>query len=419
MEYQKPKGTRDFFAEELDKRDSVRKIMEETARSYGYAPVQTPIFEEYSLFAAKSGEELKDNMYKFKDKGDRTLVLRPEGTASIARLLVTELKARPKPLKMYYFGPMFRYEQPQSGRYREFYQFGLECIGSKTSESDAEVIALACETLERLGLEYSLEIGQLEIFRGLLKDMKIDGEKQDKVISLVDRGKIEEIDELLKENKKAREMIDKLVKLKGEPKETLEKGKKLLEGNKGSLEALGNLEEILSDLNAYGVKKYTIALGMARGLAYYTGMVFEIRVGNLGAQNQIAGGGRYDKLVELFGGESTPATGFAFGFDRVCLAEPRLAEEKKRKKALIIPVGKTKKEAINAFKALKGKADVELDITGKGISKALAYASLKGKEYTIIIGEKEASAGKATLRDMKTGTQEMLGLEEIAERLEK
>ncbi len=353
MKYQKPKGTRDFFPEELEKREAVRKIMEETAKSYGYLPIQTPIFEEYSLFAAKSGEELKDNMYRFKDKGNRTLALRPEGTASIARLLVTELRSKPKPLKLFYFGPMFRYEQPQSGRYREFYQFGIECIGSRTSEADAEVVAMACETLDRLGLEYSLEIGQLEIFRGLLRDMKVKEEVQDKIVSLVDRGKIKEIDELLGKGE-TRKLVDKLIGLKGEPKETLEKGKELLKEYPLSLKAVENLEEILADLDAYGVKKYKIALGMARGLAYYTGMIFEIRVGNLGAQNQIAGGGRYDKLVELFGGEQTPATGFAFGFDRVCLSGPKLRKEKKKKSALVIAIGKTKREAILAFKETRG-----------------------------------------------------------------
>ena len=416
MKYQKPKGTRDFFPEELEKREAVRKIMEETAKSYGYLPIQTPIFEEYSLFAAKSGEELKDNMYRFKDKGNRTLALRPEGTASIARLLVTELRSKPKPLKLFYFGPMFRYEQPQSGRYREFYQFGIECIGSRTSEADAEVVAMACETLDRLGLEYSLEIGQLEIFRGLLRDMKVKEEIQDKVVSLVDRGKIKEIDELLGKGE-TRKLVDKLIGLKGEPKETLEKGKELLKEYPLSLKAVENLEEILADLDAYGVKKYKIALGMARGLAYYTGMIFEIRVGTLGAQNQIAGGGRYDQLVELFGGEQTPATGFAFGFDRVCLSEPKLAKEKEGKKALVISVGKTKRDAIKAFKKLKGKANVELEITGKNIRKALGYADLSGKDYSIIIGEKEAAEKKATLRDMKTGKQELLSLEEIGKKL--
>ena len=416
MIYRKPKGTRDFFSEELEKREAVRKIMEQTARSYGYVPVQTPIFEEYSLFAAKSGEELKGNMYMFKDKSNRELVLRPEGTASIARLLVTELKGKAKPLKLFYFGPMFRYEQPQSGRYREFYQFGVECVGSKTVESDAEVIAMACETLDRLGMGYGLEIGQLEIFRGLLRDLKVAEDTQDLIISLVDRGKKEELDKVLDGNRKAREIIDKLIELKGEPKKTLEKGKKLLEGYPRSLKAVENLETILADLDAYGVKEYRIALGMARGLAYYTGMIFEIRVGNLGAQNQIAGGGRYDKLVELFGGEQTPATGFAFGFDRVCLAEPRLKKEKKKKSALVIAIGKTKREAIMAFKELKEDADVELEITGKNISKALTYANSKKKDYAIVIGQKEAAEGKATLKDMRTGEQETLRIKEIKKR---
>src|SRR3972149_1241211 len=238
MEVQRPRGTRDFLPDEIEKRRQVENILREVAEKWGYGEIKTPTFEHIELFTLKSGEGILDEIYNFKDKGDREIALRPELTAPVIRMYVEGLQRSPKPLKFYYFDNCFRYERPQKGRFREFFQFGIEIIGSARPEADAELIGLH-------GINAVPE---------------------------------------------ARSLI-------------------------GDNEAISQFETLLELLEVYELE-YQVDLGIARGLDYYTGMVFEIYCEGLGAQNQVCGGGSY-RLAALFGGEDTPSTGYGIGFDRI------------------------------------------------------------------------------------------------------
>ncbi|MDP2767422.1 MAG: histidine--tRNA ligase, partial [Candidatus Methanoperedens sp.] len=343
MEIQKPRGTRDFLPEEMAKRKYVENKMREVAERWGYGEVKTPTFEHIELFTLKSGEVILGEIYNFRDKGDREIALRPELTAPVVRMYVEELQRSPKPLKFYYFDNCFRYERPQKGRFREFFQFGIEIIGSARPEADAEAIALAVEMLNSAGVKGDLHVGHLGIVRALLKD--ILPEHQSRIMRLVDKKDDKGLEDFLDEINASDEMKGKLFRLIGlHGDNAVHEAKELV----GNIEAISQFEVLLELLGVYELE-YIIDLGIARGLDYYTGMVFEIYCEGLGAQNQVCGGGSY-RLAQLFGGEDVPSTGYAIGFDRVmeiCEAKPEGA-----KRIVVVYFEDTRKEAIVIAKKL-------------------------------------------------------------------
>ncbi|WP_456418486.1 histidine--tRNA ligase [Methanocaldococcus infernus] len=403
----KPRGTRDFTPEEMKKRRYVEKKLREVFESYGYEEILTPTFESFELIAKKTGEEIRKQLYVFKDHGGRELSLRPEMTSPVVRFYLNELKNYPKPLRLYYFANCFRYERPQAGRFREFWQMGCELIGCKREVADAEVINLAIDGLKNIDVEFSLEIGHLGVLRGILRKFKVGEEEEVKMRRLIDKEDYESLDKYLTEilDKEKRDLIFNILELKG-GKEVLEEAKELLKDFPESLEAIKNLENILK----YTYDNYKINFGIARGLDYYTGMVFEI-YGKKGAK-QICGGGRYDNLIETFGGEPEPAVGFAYGFDRIMM---NVNIEIKEEKYLVIPLNENlivKAMEIANILRKKGKK-VELEIMGRKLRKALDYANSKGISKVVIVGEKEVKEGKVTIKDMESGEQKLVDIEVI------
>ena len=319
MDINRPRGTRDFLFKDMTRRNYVENTFRRIFESYGYQEIKTPLFEDLSLFTMKSGEGIMEQIYHFQDKGGRDLALRPELTAPVARLYLSELKKAPKPIKMYYFGSCFRYERPQKGRWRQFWQFGCELIGGKSPESEAEIIALSAHCLEELGLgDYDIHIGNLGILRGILNEAGLSGEEQDQIMTIIDKGDVKELKSVLEDlkvDKTSKDILINLVGMQGH-RDILPKVQQIINHNQGATDSLKELEELLEILEAFKCTNYTVDLGIARGLDYYSGMVFEIYVHGLGAQKQISGGGTYN-LIEVFGGEKVESTGFAFGFDRV------------------------------------------------------------------------------------------------------
>ncbi|MFH0859573.1 MAG: histidine--tRNA ligase [Candidatus Altiarchaeota archaeon] len=414
MKVERPRGTRDFKVGETRVRDAAERRITEVFESYSYGRIVTPVFEHAELFQIKSGDEIREHMYVFKDKSDRLLCLRPEETASVARMFVNELKNERKPLKLYYSDRMFRYERPQRGRYREFWQTGVELIGSDRPASDAEIIVLASKCLQALGLEFTLEIGHVGILKALLDDLKIKSEDHGRVFTLIDKGDVESLKDIVKEKR-----FVEVIGLKGDV-EALKKAAELLDGSGGTASALRNLEEITSFAKAAGID-FRINLGIARGLEYYTGMVFEIRVDGLGAENQICGGGRYDNLIEVFGGPKTPAVGFAFGFDRVVNALELQNKVKADRRKLICVTAVSAEEMAESFRIaanlrekLRGFS-VDFEFSGKSLSKTLEIASNQGADYVVIVGRKELDSGEVTVRNMTDRSQENVKLDELAE----
>ncbi|MBQ7701336.1 MAG: histidine--tRNA ligase, partial [Candidatus Methanomethylophilaceae archaeon] len=310
---QRPRGTRDFLPDDMEKRRYYEGTLRTVAKTFGFREVATPMFEESELFILRSGPNVLGELYAFKDKGDREIALRPEMTAPVVRMFVNEMSNDPKPIKVFYFGQCFRYERPQSGRYREFFQFGAELIGNANPESDAEVIGMASAMIKALGLkDYKLRIGHIGVLRQRITDIGVPKERMAEVLQKLDKKLYDEARPLLKSMDVKDSDIDGLFELT----ETVG-GKEVL--SKAPAEAGKYLSDVVEFLEAMGVKDIEIDLGVVRGLDYYTGMVFEAEAPALGAEKQICGGGSYT-LSELFGGEKVFSTGFAIGFDRILLA---------------------------------------------------------------------------------------------------
>ncbi|MBI5253144.1 MAG: histidine--tRNA ligase [Euryarchaeota archaeon] len=417
MQFSRPRGTRDFLPEEMARRRYVEKVMRETFESYGYREIQTPVFESLELIAAKSGEDIVKHLYSFKDKSGRSLALRPELTLPVMRLYINELQRKPKPIKLYYFENCFRYEEPQAGRYREFWQAGIELIGTSYPEGEAEVIAIAVEVLEKLGLkDFELHIGSIGILRKILRESGVKEKEQGKILHLIDKGEREKLENLLKKLKISGEnkrILLGILNLSGEKKEVVSKARELLKG-RAALEEIEKFESILRFLDLK-VQKYSLNLGIARGLDYYSGTVFEIYANRLGAQKQICGGGAYS-LAGMLGGEETPTCGFAFGFDRVMLA---LEAEKEmnidsKTHVLVVPVSESLLgDAVKISSIIRKSASCELDLMRRKLGRALAYANSEGIPFVVIVGDEELAKGCVTLRDMKTGEQKEIKLSEL------
>jgi histidyl-tRNA synthetase len=404
---QRPKGTRDFLPAQMAKRRWLQDVFRRQAELFGFREVGTPAFEHVELFTLRSGQGIIEDMYDFRDKGGRHLALRPELTAPTMRLYIEGLLGAPKPLKLSYFGNCFRYEQPQKGRYREFWQFGAEILGAKRVQGEIELLALADACLRGSGLKrFVLRIGHVGILKKILEDAGIGPKEQAPLMPLIDK----------RDHEGLRAAIERLG---ADPSNVMDVlmssgGREILSKVPGS-----GLEEVLDGLASCGVTEYIIEPGIARGLDYYTGMVFEVDVPDLGAEKQVLGGGTY-ALAELLGGESTESTGFAIGFDRVLVAlEAQMTQfPAPRLDFYIIPMGPS--ERSYALKVLSEMRRVgiaaDIDIAGRNISKALKYASDAGASEAVLIGEEELRNKTLSVKNLATGEQRAARLEELLKR---
>ncbi|MGN1321577.1 MAG: histidine--tRNA ligase [Methanosphaera sp.] len=425
MDFKKPRGTRDFLFDEMEERKYVENTIRSVVESYGFKEIKTPIFEDLELFTTRSGEGIKDELYHFQDKGGRDLALRPEITASVARLYNNNLQREAKPLKMYYFGSCFRYERPQAGRYRQFWQFGIEVIGGTPIYNEAEIIAMANDALSKINIQnYEIAIGHLGIIKGVLSKINIPSEIQTQIIASIDKEDYELLDKLLTDNNVTEEyktIINDLINVKGS-REDLEAFKSTLKDIPESYEAAEELNNILETLEVFGFNDYTVNLSIARGLDYYTGLVFEIYVPDLGAEKQITGGGTYN-LMGLFDAEEVESTGFAFGFDRIMEAYKRQniqLPESDSPRVLVIPVKKEfKNEAILIAQQLRRENIIaDIDLKGKKLKKNLSYANTHKFNKVIMIGQKEVEDNTVTLKDMASGNQVTIPQDELITKIQ-
>jgi histidyl-tRNA synthetase len=393
---QKPRGTRDFLPDEMEARRAIELRMREIARRWGYREVCTPEFEELDLFTMRSGEGIIEEMYVFEDKGGRKLALRPEITAAVIRMYINEAKVAPKPLRWCYFADCFRYERPQKGRYRQFWQFGVELIGADTALADAEVVMLAADMLDNTGVTYDLKVGHLSFMKNLLKDLEPSAQRR--VMAHLDKKDFDGLKASLESMDKP-DLVNSLI--------SLVDCRDLAE----AFEIAGTIpekERIHQTIHALDVSdlNYTLNFGIARGLDYYTGMVFEGFAQNLGAENQILGGGAY-RLAHLFGGDDVASCGFAIGFDRVMVS---LGETQHKKDTIVAIVctneGRSHgQEVARLFRAAGIRT--EMDLMERGLGAQLSHAS-KTADFAIVIGQREAESGNVTLKNLHSGEQKTL-----------
>jgi histidyl-tRNA synthetase len=411
---QRPRGTRDFLPDEMERRRHYESVLRDTAETFGFREVQTPIFEEAELFILRSGPNILNELYAFKDKGDRDLALRPEMTASAMRMFVNGMSNEPRPIKMFYFGQCFRYERPQSGRYREFFQFGAELIGNANPETDAEVIAMAAALIASLGLEgYRIRIGHIGVLRQKLSQAGVPSERTAEILQRLDKKMYDEAESMMRGCGVSDEQIAEVFRLT----ETVG-GKEVLSEVPG--EAGEYLSRVVDILEAMGVADIEGDLGVVRGLDYYTGMVFEAEAPSLGAEKQICGGGSYT-LSELFGGEKVFSTGFAIGFDRILLAlenEGRTHSPRGLDAYVVTASEDLRLKASSIVSELRGNGiRADIDLMGRKMSKAMKHAASSGARYAVILGTRELETDSVTVRDLSTGEQELVGIPDLVSRM--
>lgn len=415
---QKPKGTYDLLPNETIKYQALEEQIRELMKIYGYFEIRTPIFEHSSVFHRKT--ELSDMVtketYNFKDKGDRDLTLRPEGTAGVIRAYVeNKLYANQGLTKLYYLGPNFRYERPQKGRFRQFYQFGIEAIGVKSSSLDAEVIALSYKLIRSLGLK------QVKIKVNSLGDIASRNTYKEELSTYFEPYKedlCEDCQRRIKENpiRILDCKIDRdkpFIQKAATPYDFL------------SVEAKQYFDEVLSYLDSMGID-YAVDKKLVRGLDYYGHTVFEVEanIKGFGAQNVLGGGGHYEHLVSELGGPDLDGVGIAFGMERLMMAldsENIELYDEVNPDFFIITFDKTiHQKGLSLLTKLRDygfKGDI--DHEAKNFKGQLKLAVNSKAKYFIIIGEEEVEQGLFTVKDSITQTQEKVTLEALLKKLGK
>ena len=408
---QSPRGTRDFLPDEMERRRFYEGQLRQTAQGFGFREVQTPIFEEAELFILKSGPNILNELYAFKDKGDREMALRPEMTAPTIRSFVNNMSNDPKPIKVFYFGQCFRYERPQSGRYREFFQFGAEIIGSATPQTDAEVVAAAVSLIKTLGIkDYRVRIGHIGILKRKLTQAGVTAEKMPEILQKLDKKLYDEARPMMDSCGVSKKDADQIIALT----ETVG-GIDILSKVPG--EESDYLKQVLSFITAMGIDLPEIDMGVVRGLDYYTGMVFEIEAPVLGAEKQICGGGSYT-LSELFGGEKVFSTGFAVGFDRALLALEKEGAVFRSKKIDAYVVAASDDMKMKAFEVVgmlrRNGISADIDLADRKMAKAMKHASSVGSKFVVIVGSEDAKNNSVTVRNMESGDQKVVKLSALS-----
>lgn len=412
-----PRGTKDILPGAVNGWRYIESVLRDVCREFNYQEIRTPIFEHTELFQRGIGDGtdvVDKEMYTFNDRSGRSITLRPENTAAVVRSFVeNKLYAEPMPLKVFYIGPMFRYDRPQAGRMRQFHQFGVEAMGSPSPVVDAETILLAITVLKRLGLkDLKLKINSVgcpkcrpqhrtllqDYFRPHLKELCEDCQ------SRFDRSPLRILDCKVDHDKPF---------MAGAPKIT----DSLCE------ECHDHFEMVKKLLDEAGVD-YEVDSTLVRGLDYYTKTAYEVQYSPLGAQSAVGGGGRYDGLVEELGGPSTPGVGFAMGLERIILALEKQGLLKSEKEAIdVFAVVPDEGGTADAFKAVMTLREAgyscDMNQIGRSMKAQMKQADRAGARFALIFGEEERSRGAVTVRNMADSSQEEIKRSEIVSYMKK
>jgi len=410
MKIKKVRGVKDILPGEIEKWQWVEAITHSVFSNFGFKEIRVPIFEYTNLFSRGIGETtdiVEKEMYTFEDKGGEMITLRPEGTASVARAYVENKLYNPPSLtKLYYIGPMFRYERPQAGRFRQFYQIGVEAMGSQSPSVDAEVICMVNELLKRLGLKNTeLQINSLGCpecrpkYRELLKEA--GREKFDEFCNncqqRLDRNPLR--------------LLDCKVETCSEIAQGLPKTAEHL--CEKCDQEFNLVKELLKSTNT----DFTVNFKLVRGLDYYSKTAFEIVSSDLGAQSAVCGGGRYDQLVEEFDGPATPCFGFAIGLDRLVslISTEDNPEIFQKPDLFIVALGEAaEKETFKIAQSLRKQGVwVDRGYESTSMKSQMRKADKSGASFVLILGENELNSGKCPLKNMTDGEQKDISLETL------
>lgn len=410
-----PRGTKDILPDTVGDWNYVEGEIRELCRRFGYSEIRTPIFEHTELFQRGIGEGtdvVDKEMYTFTDRGERSITLRPENTASAVRAyLQNKLYAQSNLVKLFYIGSMFRYDRPQAGRMREFHQFGVEALGEANPAVDAEVILLAMNLLEGLGLkDLELSINSVGCpkcrskYRTMLQDFF--------------RDKLEDLCEDCR-SRFERSPLRILDCKKDSDKPYMADAPKITDCLcEECAEHFAKLKELLTSAGI----SFTHDPRLVRGLDYYTKTAFEIKYPPLGAQSAVAGGGRYDGLIEEMGGNPTPAVGFATGLERLLLAlesQNLLPEKNRSVDAYVVALGeKAQAEGFKLLNSLRQQGlSAAMDFAGRSMKAQMKQANKLGAKYSVILGEDEIAEGVVMLRSMEDSSQAKVPMNQVAENI--
>ncbi|MBW2980624.1 histidine--tRNA ligase [Candidatus Woesearchaeota archaeon] len=410
-QFKKPTGTVDFFPEDMAIRNKVFNSLRNSSERFGFKEIEVPAFEDMRLLRKKAGDEVNTQIFVLEKRAQESFGLRFELTASFARMFVEKQKAMPKPVKWFGLSRMWRYERPQAGRLREFYQLSVEVFGSDKPEADAEVINLAINCFTDLGLnenDFFVKVNNRKLLQGLLLNVT-NKDKLDGVLRIIDKSKKisrEEFDKELKDIGVNPDKVNEIMNC-----ETLANSERLIK-NDLAKEGYNELKLVLDKFDDRFVK---FDISVARGLAYYTGTVFEVfdKDEKLRA---LAGGGRYDKLIENYGGQPCPATGFAIGYATLSL----LLEQKNLVPTIdiapdyyVVVIGDAADKANEIVGKLRKNYKVEIDIMRRNVGNQLKYANSIGAKKVMFIGPDELAKGIVKVKDMSSGKQEEVKIEEL------
>lgn len=432
MKFQPPRGTRDFLPEEMSRRRKVFEKIRKVFENYGYGEICTPAFEDFELLAKKSGPDIEKEIYAFNDKYGRKLGLRFDPTVPICRI-VSSNSSLQKPIKFYYITNMWRYDRPAKGRWREFWQCGLELIGSYRPEADVEILAVVYDSLKSVGIkDFYFKINSRKIVNGILqllnvkKSLWIDSMR---VLDKLDKIKISGV---IKELEMLGLKTDQLVPLTAmlenfKSIDNLEKymlgvyknQKRNFSENDASKE-FENLRNIIKLAKLLGVDNIEFDATVVRGIDYYTGFVFETFIKESENVGSVASGGRYDTLIGLYGGQDLPATGFGLGVDRL-MEIIKVEEEYYPVKVYVVFISdEARGTALKILQNLRrNNIKADMDLVNRNLSKQLEYADSLNIPYVVIIGKKELDKNIVKIRNMKNGSETEVKLENLISELNK
>ncbi len=407
MKFQKPKGTKDILPKDIHKWHFVEKTIREVMSNFGFSEIRTPTFEHTELFTRGVGSEtdiVGKEMYTFNDKGEESMTLKPEGTASVIRAYIENSLSAESPVhKLYYITNMFRYERPQAGRFREHTQFGAELIGSDDYRCDVELISLAKEVYNRCGINnFTVKVNSIgkpeerkayvkilkEFIQSHIKELSEDSKKR------LEKNPLRILDSKDKNDKQITESAPKII-------------------DNLSDESKARFQKVLGGLTQLGIN-YEVDFRLVRGLDYYTDTTFEFVSNDLGAQDAIGGGGRYDGLIEMLGGKPTPGAGFGSGIERLILVaeknnftftEPPRFIHKLKIYFIALNEEAKRKSLILSNDLRKKGICCETDLLSRSMKAQMREANKLGADFVYIIGDEEMKSGKGVLKKMSDGTQ--------------
>jgi len=425
MKLQTAKGVRDIPPEKKIARNRVVDTLKRVFELFGYNPLETPNIEKYDLLSSKyaGGDEILKETFKFKDQGKRELGLRYDLTVPFCRFVGMNPTLK-MPFKRYQVGRVFRDGPIKLGRYREFWQCDVDIVGCKEMTADAEILALTSSAFRKLGMDVMIKVNNRKLLNGILEEAGIEKNKEDVILSI---DKLEKIgkDDVIKElaekgvNKNSITKALDLFKVKGDDNlKNLKFLKGIIKNDEGK-QGIKELEDLFRYLKSFNVENVKLEVSLARGLAYYTGTVFETFLIGSDIKNSVAAGGRYDNMISQFLGtdKEYPAMGISFGLDVITdairIKKEDDEEEKSIVKIFIIPIGTLEESLKIAGRLRQNGINIDIDLSGRGVSRNLGYANYYKIPYVIFVGESELKENKVKLRNMKSGEENLVAVDEL------